>query len=80
MVNTSSDLAIIYNDKSILENFHTYYTYNLILNQEYNNDYNFMENFSNEDFKKFREIFINLILSTDMSKHLNDVTKLKGRL
>lgn len=40
----------------------------------------FLWPFKLKDFTTFREIFIELILSTDMSKHLNDVTKLKGRL
>lgn len=80
MINTKSDLALIYNDKSVLENYHSFYTFNLLLSQDYNNEYNFLEKLPKKDFTTFREIFIELILSTDMSKHLNDVTKLKGRL
>ena len=43
-------------------------------------DCNIIENFSNDDFKKFREIIISIILSTDMAKHFTDIAKIKGRL
>ena len=43
-------------------------------------EYNITENFSNEDYKRFREIMISIILSTDMAKHFTDIVKIKGRL
>ena len=41
---------------------------------------NIFLNFGNEDFKIFREICINMILSTDMTKHFADISKVKARL
>jgi hypothetical protein len=69
-------LAIRYNDKSPLENHHASATF-FVLKEE---QFNFVVNFSKEDFKKFRERLISMILSTDMSTHYSDLAKLKGRL
>lgn len=38
------------------------------------------ENFSNDEYKNFREIVVNMVLSTDMSKHFVDIAKLKSRI
>jgi hypothetical protein len=43
-------------------------------------DCNIVENFTNEEFKKFREMIVSIILSTDMAKHFTDIAKIKGRL
>ncbi len=40
----------------------------------------FTEDWSNEDFKKFREYMISIILSTDMTTHFSDIAKVKSRL
>lgn len=38
------------------------------------------KNFSKEDFKKFRDISVDMVLSTDMTKHFADISKLKSRI
>ena len=43
-------------------------------------EYNILEKFNKEDFKKLREIMIHVILATDMSKHFADLGKFKSRL
>jgi hypothetical protein len=45
-----------------------------------NGKINIFQHLSNDDYKLFREIVINMILATDMSKHFIDISKLKSRL
>lgn len=41
---------------------------------------NIFENFSKDDYKRARAIFIGSILGTDMSKHFAEIGKFKARL
>lgn len=42
--------------------------------------HNIFENFTKEDYKRSRALFIGSILGTDMSKHFAELGKLKARL
>lgn len=55
------------------ENFHAAESF-AILNQA---QYNFLEDFSRDDFKTFRQRFIGIILATDMAKHSADLANMK---
>ncbi|CDU20569.1 hypothetical protein YYC_01359 [Plasmodium yoelii 17X] len=64
--NCSNFLRIIYNDKSILENYHCSYLFNILSKEEHNI-------FKKEDLKtltNLRQLIIEVILATDMSKHI----------
>jgi len=39
-----------------------------------NPKFNFLENFSKDDIKMFRKRMVGMILSTDMAKHMQDLT------
>ena len=43
-------------------------------------EYDFLEEWKNDEFKRFRELMIAIILSTDMTKHFEDIAKVKARL
>ena len=62
---TLSEKALIWNDRSILENYHAYISMKLLVTEE---NY-FLESMSKEDFKNFRKMFIHNILATDMKDH-----------
>ena len=64
-INASTELAIIYNDLSCLENFHSSTLFKLLKNEENN----ILENIKNDDYKIIRKRIINGILSTDMANH-----------
>ena len=72
-VNLISDRAIRFSDQSVQENFHASESF-AILN---NIDFNFLEDFSRDDFKTFRQRFIGIILATDMARHTSDLAKMK---
>ena len=64
-VNTESELAVRYNDKSVLENMHIALAWKLLQSS----DSNILINFTRDERKRFRLILIESVLATDMSKH-----------
>ena len=72
-VNLISDRAIRFSDQSVQENFHAAESF-AILNQT---EFNFLEDFSRDDFKTFRLRFIGIIHATDMARHTSDLAKIK---
>ena len=64
---TRNEIAIKYNDISILENMHIAETFKLINNS--NNDYNIFQDLDNNTYKQFRKEMISCVLSTDMTFH-----------
>jgi len=76
MTNTMSDLAIIYNDKSILENMHIAEAFKVLLNPECN----IFENYSTNEFKIIRKRMIETVLHTDMSYHFSTFSIIKNKL
>lgn len=41
-------------------------------------DFNFMKDFTKEDFKAFRKRFVGIILATDMARHMSDLANFKN--
>jgi len=76
LVNSKSELAINYNDKSVLENWHIAEAFKIILRPE-NNIFN---KFSDRQFVSLRKKIIDSVLATDMSNHVSLISSLKGKL
>ena len=64
-INAYTELALIYNDSSCLENFHCSKLFSIIKKDESN----IFENLSVNDFKNIRKRMISEILATDMFNH-----------
>lgn len=64
-MNVLSDISITYNDKSVLENYHTSLAFRIL--QE--SDSNIISHLPREGYRYIRKIIIECILSTDMTKH-----------
>jgi hypothetical protein len=47
---------------------------------EKSNNCDIFENFTKQDYKKSRQLMINLVLSTDMSRHFSELGKFKARI
>ena len=73
IINSKNELSIIYNDTSVLENFHCAKSFQLLEN----NEINIFSNFSNEDYKLIRKKMIGEILSTDLAFHFKYVNEYK---
>ena len=64
-VNRGTDMALTYNDNTVLENWHVSQTFKVLLKQ----GNNFIEGFSPEEYRHFRRRMIDCILCTDMARH-----------
>ncbi|KAF3843696.1 hypothetical protein F7725_002545 [Dissostichus mawsoni] len=68
-IHTRSEVAILYNDRSILENHHVSAAYRLMAED----DMNILVNLNKDDWRELRALVIEMVMSTDMS-----LDKVKG--
>ncbi|KAG7258270.1 hypothetical protein CRUP_011839 [Coryphaenoides rupestris] len=73
LINTNSELALMYNDESVLENHHLAVGFKLL--QEDNCD--IFQNLSKKQKQTLRRMVIDMVLATDMSKHMSLLANLK---
>ncbi|XP_053558922.1 cAMP-specific 3',5'-cyclic phosphodiesterase 4C isoform X3 [Bombina bombina] len=73
LINTNSELALMYNDASVLENHHLAVGFKLL--QEENCD--IFQNLTKKQRQHLRKMVIDMVLATDMSKHMNLLGDLK---
>ncbi|CCD69649.1 putative 3',5'-cyclic-AMP phosphodiesterase pde-4 [Caenorhabditis elegans] len=73
LINSNNELAIMYNDESVLEQHHLAVAFKLL--QDSNCD--FLANLSRKQRLQFRKIVIDMVLATDMSKHMSLLADLK---
>ena len=76
-INSRSNLAITYNDDAILENHHASVFFSLIQGETRQAELDFLEILGPAMAEKIRKFIIQVILSTDMTKHFkkNDCIK-----
>ena len=68
-----SDLAIMYNDESVLENHHLAVAFKLLQA----NERNIFAHLTAKQIKTLRKMVIDMVLATDMSKHMQLLADLK---
>ncbi|XP_044223177.1 cAMP-specific 3',5'-cyclic phosphodiesterase 4B-like isoform X3 [Thunnus albacares] len=73
LINTNSELALMYNDESVLENHHLAVGFKLL--QEDNCD--IFQNLTKKQKQTLRRMVIDMVLATDMSKHMSLLADLK---
>ncbi|XP_076880486.1 3',5'-cyclic-AMP phosphodiesterase 4C-like isoform X3 [Brachyhypopomus gauderio] len=73
LINTNSELALMYNDSSVLENHHLAVGFKLL--QEENCD--IFQYLNKKQRQSLRKMVIDMVLATDMSKHMNFLADLK---
>ncbi|KFP77716.1 Calcium/calmodulin-dependent 3',5'-cyclic nucleotide phosphodiesterase 1C, partial [Acanthisitta chloris] len=76
-IQTRSDSAILYNDRSVLENHHVSAAYRLLQEDE---EMNILSNLSKDDWREFRALVIEMVLATDMSCHFQQIKAMKNAL
>uniref|UniRef100_A0A668RYP5 Phosphodiesterase n=1 Tax=Oreochromis aureus TaxID=47969 RepID=A0A668RYP5_OREAU len=77
LVATSAPQAVLYNDRSVLENHHAAAAWNLFLSQP---EYNFLVNLDHVEFKRFRFLVIEAILATDLKKHFDFLAEFNAKV
>ncbi|XP_063621182.1 3',5'-cyclic-AMP phosphodiesterase, isoforms N/G isoform X5 [Cydia splendana] len=73
LVNSSSELALMYNDESVLENHHLAVAFKLLQNE----GCDIFVNLHKKQRQTLRKMVIDMVLSTDMSKHMSLLADLK---
>lgn len=73
LINSSSELALMYNDESVLENHHLAVAFKLLQNE----GCDIFCNTSKKQRQTLRKMVIDMVLSTDMSKHMSLLADLK---
>uniref|UniRef100_A0A2I3MXT3 Phosphodiesterase n=1 Tax=Papio anubis TaxID=9555 RepID=A0A2I3MXT3_PAPAN len=76
-IQTRSDPAILYNDRSVLENHHLSAAYRLLQDDE---EMNILVNLSKDDWREFRTLVIEMVMATDMSCHFQQIKAMKTAL
>ncbi|XP_078307251.1 dual specificity calcium/calmodulin-dependent 3',5'-cyclic nucleotide phosphodiesterase 1A isoform X2 [Panthera onca] len=75
-IQTRSDVALLYNDRSVLENHHVSAAYRLMQEEEMN----VLINLSKDDWRDLRNLVIEMVLSTDMSGHFQQIKNIRNSL
>ncbi len=76
LINTKHELAIKYNDQSVLENYHVSEGFNIIFKKK---GCNIFESLSSDDYKICRKRIIQCVLATDMTLHNKEFQFLKSK-
>ena len=77
LINTKNEIAIKYNDQSVLENYHVSEGFKIIFKKA---GCNIFENMPNDNYKICRKRIINCVLATDMTLHGKEIQFLKSKL
>uniref|UniRef100_A0A803J6B4 Phosphodiesterase n=1 Tax=Xenopus tropicalis TaxID=8364 RepID=A0A803J6B4_XENTR len=77
LVATNAPQAVLYNDRSVLENHHAAAAWNLFLSRP---EYNFLVNLDHMEFKRFRFLVIEAILATDLKKHFDFLAEFNAKV
>lgn len=74
LVTTGDELAIRYNDESVLENHHASTGFSILLQS----DCNILSNLKREEYVELRKMVISLVLGTDFAKHFSILANFKA--
>ncbi|XP_056312178.1 cGMP-inhibited 3',5'-cyclic phosphodiesterase 3A isoform X1 [Danio aesculapii] len=77
LVATSAPQAVLYNDRSVLENHHAASAWNLFMSRP---EYNFLASLDHMEFKRFRFLVIEAILATDLKKHFDFLAEFNAKV
>ncbi|XP_030284797.1 calcium/calmodulin-dependent 3',5'-cyclic nucleotide phosphodiesterase 1A-like isoform X2 [Sparus aurata] len=75
-IHTRSEVAILYNDRSVLENHHVSAAYKLMAEE----DMNILVNLNKDDWRELRALVIEMVMSTDMSCHFQQIKTMRNSL
>lgn len=77
LVSTYAKEAILYNDRSVLENHHAAAAWSLLMSSD---DCNFLKYLDKAEFKRFRFLVIEAILATDLKRHFEIVAEFNSKV
>eukprot|EP00741_Cyanophora_paradoxa_P007233 tig00001094_g6997.t1 len=74
LVKTGAETAIVYNDRSVLENFHASQLFGVAVKE------GLFAGLPEERYRELRSLVIDMILATDMTRHFELLSSFKGRV
>lgn len=75
-VMSGSETALLYNDRAVLENHHVSAAFHVLKDD----DCNILSNLSREEYRELRSLIIDMVLSTDMSFHFQQLKNMRNLL
>lgn len=72
LVNSSNELAVLYNDLAVLESHHVSLAYSLTLK---NDSLNVFRNLSRDSYRTLRQQIVDMVLATEMTKHFEHLNR-----
>jgi len=75
LVSTQAELAVRYNDRSVLESHHVASAFSLT----HQSDKDLFVELSREDYRRVREQIIEMVLNTDIAQHFSMLTKFRTK-
>ncbi|VDM52245.1 unnamed protein product [Angiostrongylus costaricensis] len=75
-IQSGSNFALLYNDRSVLENHHVSACFRLIKEE----DKNIFSHLTRDEFRELRSMVIDIVLATDMSTHFVQIKTMKNML
>lgn len=72
MCNSGSELALLYNDVSVLESHHAAFAFKVTLSDQ---RVNIFKNLDDALYKKVRQGIVDMVLATEMTKHFEHLSK-----
>lgn len=75
LMETGHELALRYNDISVLESHHIGSAFEEMSKE----GCNILENLNKDDYKEIRKRMIDMVIATDMAKHFDDIGQFKNR-
>jgi len=76
LIQIGDPLAVLYNDRSVLENHHCAMSFSILFKEQNN----FLEHLDKEKFNDFRETVISLVLATDLAEHFQILSLFKKKI
>ncbi|XP_066986491.1 cGMP-inhibited 3',5'-cyclic phosphodiesterase 3A-like isoform X5 [Macrobrachium rosenbergii] len=76
LVTTNAPQAVLYNDRSVLENHHAAAAWSLFLSKP---EFNFLCHLDRAEFKRFRFLVIEAILATDLKRHFEILAEFNAK-
>ncbi|KAI0208228.1 cGMP-inhibited 3',5'-cyclic phosphodiesterase A [Lamellibrachia satsuma] len=77
LVATHAPLAVLYNDRSVLESHHAASVWRLFLTHP---EYNWLVHLDKAEFKRFRFLVIEAILATDLKQHFEILAEFNAKI
>ena len=74
LIASGSGLALLYNDRAVLENHHTFTMFDLLLKPQYN----ILANLLQDEYVECRKTMISCIMATDMKVHVTLCSRLQA--